>query len=259
GIIEDVGFFTPDGEWNWNLDLLEGPAELVNEDPMTVVYRIRDEAVWNDGEPVDVDDAIYTWYSLSGNEEHCTDCNPASTNLYQDIESIEGSDNGKTITVTYRAGYRNPEWYALGLISFPAHVAEAQGFAWQNDPEAMAASSEYFMETVPEWSNGPYLVETWLADERQELVPNPSWYGEVQPTLDRLIKIVMPDQSAWVPAVENNEIHGGAPASFTPDGYERMDRVQGVQVAVGSAGAVWEHVDVNLEAIPDVELRKAIF
>ena len=259
GLLPNVGSFTPSGEWTWNLDVLEGPAELVSEDPMTVVYRVRPEAVWSDGEPIDLDDAVYTWYHQSGKEEHCSDCNPASTSLFDAIASIEGSDNGKTITVTYEDGYANPEWYSLQPFSFPAHVATAEGFDWQNDPEAMGASSEYFAETVPDWSGGPYQVETWLPDERQELVPNPNWYGEPKPTLERLIKVVIPDQSSWPPAMENGEIHGGAPASFTPDGLERMSQIPGVQTAVGSAGAVWEHVDVNLEAISDVALRKAIF
>jgi peptide/nickel transport system substrate-binding protein len=90
-------------------------------------------------------------------------------------------------------------------------------------------------------------------------VPNPNWYGEIQPTLERLIKVVISDQPSWVPAMENEEIHGGAPASFTPDGLERMEQVPGTLVATGSAGAVWEHVDVNMDVLSDVALRQAIF
>jgi peptide/nickel transport system substrate-binding protein len=259
GITENIGFFTPDSVWTWNLDVLTEPAELVSEDPMTVVYRVNPDAVWSDNEPLDVDDAVWTWYHNSGNEEHCVGCNPATTSLFESIAGIEGSDGGKTITITYEEGFANPEWYALQIFTYPAHVAQAQGFDWSNDPEAMGESSEYFLETVPDYSFGPYMVENWIADERQELVPNPNWYGEIQPTLERLIKVVISDQPSWVPAMENEEIHGGSPASFTPDGYERMSQVPGTYVATGSAGAVWEHVDVNMDVLSDVALRQAIF
>ena len=254
-----VGHFEPAGSWQWNMDLLQEPAELTSEDPMTVVYRIREDAVWSDGTAIDLDDALWHWYHNSAREDQCVGCNPASTSLHDTVESITGSDNGKTITVTYDDGFANPEWYARGLFSYPAHIAQAEAGDWQNDPEAMGASSEYFLVTAPTWSAGPYIVEEWVADERQVLVPNEAWWGETQPSLERLIKVVISDQPSWVPAMQNGEIHGGAPASFTPDGLQRMSEVPGVYTATGSAGAVWEHVDINMDSITDVTLRQAIF
>lgn len=259
GLQEGIGFFSPDGEWNWNLNVLEEPAELTNEDPMTVVYQIRDEAVWSDGEPIDVDDAIWHWYHMSGKDEHCEGCNPAATTLHDAVESIEGSDGGKTVTVTYEEGYQNPEYFSRTLFTFPAHIAEQEVGDWQNDPAVMGETSEYFLNTVPTWSSGPYVVDEWVPDDRQELVPNDNWYGETQPTLDRLAKVVISDQGSWVPNVQNEEINGGSPSSFTPDGLERMSNVPGVLTNTGSAGAVWEHVDVNMAALDDVALRRAIF
>jgi peptide/nickel transport system substrate-binding protein len=254
-----VGYYTPDGQWNWNLDLLEEPAELTNEDPMTVVYKFREEAVWSDGTAIDIDDVLWHWYHNSTFEEHCEGCNPRATTFHDSTESIVGSDGGKTITVTYEAGFASPEWFARGLLSYPAHVAEAAGFEWSNDPVAMGESSEYFLTTVPDYSAGPYVVESWISDEQQVLVPNENWFGETAATLDRLIKVVISDQPSWVPAMQNQEIHGGSPASFTPDGLQRMSQVPGAMVSTGSAGAVWEHVDVNMDVLTDVVLRQAIF
>jgi peptide/nickel transport system substrate-binding protein len=254
-----IGYFTPDGQWNWNLDLLEGPAELVSEDPMTVVYQFREEAVWNDSTPIDIDDVLWHWYHNSNKEEHCVGCNPRATTFHDTTASIEGTDGGKTVTVTYDDGFASPEWFARGMLSYPAHIAEAEVGDWQNDPEAMGESSEYFLNTAPTWSAGPYVVESWTADEQQILVPSDAWFGETQATLDRLIKLIISDQPSWVPAMQNQEIHGGSPASFTPDGLERMTQVPGALTATGSAGAVWEHVDVNMDSITDQALRAAIF
>lgn len=265
GIFTDPAFagaggYSPDGEWQWNLDVLASEPEVVSEDPLTVNYVIRDEAVWSDGEPINVDDVRWHWYHQSGNEEQCTACNPADTTFHDQTASVEASDDaGKDITITYNEGFTHPEWFSRGILMYPAHVAEAEAGDWENDPEAMAASSEYFLNNVPEVFSGPYVVESWTPDETQVLVPNENWYGETQPTMDTVVKEVISDQPSWVPAMQNEEIRGGTPASFTPDILGQLSELPGVYTSVGSAGAVWEHVDMNMDVLDDPALRQAIF
>lgn len=261
GIQVGVGEFKPNGEWVWNMDVFASEPELVNENPMTVVYQIRDEAVWTDGTdtyPINIDDALWHWYHMSGKEEHCIGCSPRSTNLHDTVESITASDDGKTITVTFEKDFASPEWFARDLFTYPAWRAEQEGFDWRT-PEGMGESSEFFMRNAPDWSNGPYLVERWVPDETMVMVPNPHWYGEVKPTMERIIKQVVPDQSSWATAIATGELHGGAPASFTTDIRDQLAEIDGVMTAIGSAGAVWEHVDMNMESLSDPVLRQAIF
>lgn len=256
----DVGIHGPDGEWVWNLDVLEQEAELVSEDPLTVRYTIREEAQWDDGTPIDIDDVLFHQYQMSGREDECVGCEPASTSFYDTTASIEAEDEaGKVITITYEDGFVHPEWFARGLFYHPAHIADEQGFDWQNDPEAAGEASLFFLNTQPTWSSGPYVVDSWTADERQVLVPNENWFGAVQPTFETVVKEVYSDQPGWVSAMSNRDIDGGAPASFTSDIAEQLSEIPGVYTAVGSAGSVWEHVDVNMESLDDPALRKAIF
>ena len=72
----------------------------------------------------------------------------------------------------------------------------------------MGQSSEHFRDTVPTWSGGPYLIDSVVAGERVVMVPNPRWYGEVQPTLERIVKEVVP-ATGWALAVQNGELDGG--------------------------------------------------
>lgn len=256
----DVGIHGPDGEWVWNLDVLEQEAELVSEDPLTVRYTIREEAQWDDGTPIDIDDVLFHQYQMSGREDECVGCEPASTSFYDTTASIEAEDEaGKVITITYEDGFVHPEWFARSLFYHPAHIADEQGFDWQNDPEAAGEASLFFLNTQPTWSSGPYVVDSWTADERQVLVPNENWFGAVQPTFETVVKEVYSDQPGWVSAMSNRDIDGGAPASFTSDIAEQLSEIPGVYTAVGSAGSVWEHVDVNMESLDDPALRKAIF
>ena len=256
----DVGIHGPDGEWVWNLDVLESEAELVSEDPLTVRYTIREEAQWDDGTPIDIDDVLFHQYQMSGREDECVGCEPASTSFYDTTASIEAEDeDGKVIVITYEDGFVHPEWFARSLFYHPAHIADAEGFDWRNDPEAAGEASMFFLNTQPSWSSGPYVVDSWTADERQVLVPNENWFGAVQPTFETVVKEVYSDQPGWVSAMSNRDIDGGAPASFTSDVAQQLGEIPGVYTAVGSAGSVWEHVDVNMESLDDPALRKAIF
>ncbi|HEY8471963.1 MAG TPA: ABC transporter family substrate-binding protein [Natronosporangium sp.] len=256
-ILVDTGQFLPDGTWVWDLDLLQEEPQLVSEDPQSWTYKIRPEAKWNDGTDITVDDFIFLWRHNSGDPEHCTACNPPSTAGFDAIESIEGTDNGKTVTVTLRPGEKFAEWQFLFTNIYPAHVAEAQGFDLDT-PEGMTQASEYFAETQPTYSGGPYQVAE--ADLREQIIlePNPSWYGD-GPYLDRVVFRIITEQDALVTAMNSGEIDGSSPQP-NPDMVSQIGAMPGVLSQVGP-GFQWEHIDLNLENqwLADPALRKAIF
>ena len=62
-------------------------AEQTSEDPQTIVYKIKQNAVWSDDTPVSADDFIYLWENCNGTIKD-NDC--ASTTGYEEIESVDG-------------------------------------------------------------------------------------------------------------------------------------------------------------------------
>jgi peptide/nickel transport system substrate-binding protein len=258
GIAPGIGDFAPDGQWQWNRDLLASDPEITVADPQTMVYELRPEAVWDDGTPISVDDFRYTWFQMSGRDDQCVGCNAKYTIGWEDVASVEGTDEGRTVTITMNPGITNAEWFALFEPSpYPAHLAEAAGFDWRT-PEGMGKSSEHFRDTLPTWSGGPYRIDSVVDGERVVMVPNPEWYGEEQTTLDRIVKEVVPP-SEWALAVRNGELDGGS-AGFDPNAYDELRELDGVTTSIG-AGDTWEHLDLNLRApaLQDEALRKAIF
>jgi peptide/nickel transport system substrate-binding protein len=280
GMQATIGQFAPDGTWQWDMDTLAEEPVLLSEDPLTIQYVLSDDAVWHNGDgtttPITGDDFLFSWYHNSGNPDQCLHedqedeegetvsvnlCAPRSTQRTEDVESVEVSDDGKTVVVTFPAGYAYPEWFAfLGAFYYPAHIAMAEGHDWTT-PEGMASASVFFNTTTPYWSGGPYVIENATVGERVVMVPNPDWYGETQVTLDTLTKTVDSEQGGWLTALVNRDIHGGAPASFPVDLVTQLEGTDGVYHAVGSGGAVWDHVDMNMDhpALGDVVLRQAIF
>ncbi len=267
GILPHTGHFEPDGvEYRYNMDLLAEEPELLSEDPFTYQFRIRDEAVWDDGTPISADDFAILWrMSASPDEGLCEGCVSRSSSAFDKIESIEGSDDGKTVTITLKPGERNPEWFSYGNADSitgglpPAHLAEQQG--WDvNDPQDLGEYFAWLHETRPEYSGGPYRIVDGDLENEVIKEPNENWYGEVQPTFDTLITRFLTDQGSWVPAVANGEVHGGNPIQLNQDLIDQFRDMPNVMVNIGP-GPSWENLTMNLDtpALGDEALRRAIF
>ncbi len=107
---------TPDLKSVLNTDFLVS-AELTSTSPQTIVYKIKPEAVWNDGTPITADDFIFNWKTQNGTD--CPDVRrrPATAATTRS-QSIVGSDGGKTVTVTFGTPYA--DWQNLFASAYPA-------------------------------------------------------------------------------------------------------------------------------------------
>ncbi|GAA2609945.1 ABC transporter family substrate-binding protein [Dactylosporangium fulvum] len=259
GLIPQVYKADPAGQMQLNADLMVS-AELTNQNPQTVVYKIKPDAVWNDGTPISADDFTLAWKQNSGKKEHCSGCTPATTSGYDLIKSIVGSDGGKTVTLTFEDGKTYADWKGLystdGL--YPAHLATKQGFDLSK-PEGVNSAADWFSETVPTWSGGPLLIDTFTKDQSLVLKKNDKWYGKVKPSLDKVVFKFIIDQGSVIPALRNKEILGMSPQPNAAL-VNGANETPGVIYRIGH-GYTWEHLDLNLKNkyLADVALRQAIF
>jgi ABC-type transport system substrate-binding protein len=101
----------------WELDrtLLES-AEVTNQNPFTVTYKLRPEAQWTDNAPVAADDYWYLWRQMVS-QPGVVD--PAGYDLITGVQSVEG---GKTAVVTFAQPY--PAWRELFNNILPAHIVK---------------------------------------------------------------------------------------------------------------------------------------
>ncbi|MCC3763703.1 ABC transporter family substrate-binding protein [Glycomyces sp. TRM65418] len=253
-----TGQFDQSGDFIVNEGLFASPPELISENPVTVEYTLKSGANWGDGTDVSVDDFIYHWYATSGDAALCDGCDPANITRGSQVESITGS--GSQITVTYKDSYHSAEWQYEEVLSQPAHVAEAQGFDWKNDPKAMAAAEEYFSATVPTWSTGPFVIEDAKAGDYVIYRPNEDWAGDTEVTLDKITFKVIDGIDNIVTALRNEEVDGASPFAATSEAVTQLETADGVSYAV-AGGPSWEHIDLNTknEFLSDVALRQAVF
>jgi peptide/nickel transport system substrate-binding protein len=242
----------PDNTYGWNKNLLSEEPKVTSDNPQTIQYKIKKEAVWNDGTPITYKDFQMHWKFANGTA--CEKCTPPDTTGYESIESIEGSDGDKTATVKFKAGEIYPDWKSLFLM-FPAHVGATKGDL--NTGDGLAAAFEYFKET-PNWSGGPYKFSNYEKDVKVELVPNEKWYGDPI-RLDKITFLIVEDQAQHVAAMRNNEVQMLV-SQPTPDMVTQIAQLPGVNYNL-AAGPSWEHFTMNTKnaALSDMELRKAMF
>ena len=163
---EDTYFITPllygslfklDPSMTPQMDL----AESYQYDPGTssITIKLREDAVWEDGEPVRGYDVVFAIevYRLAG-----SGCN------YKDMVDRIGyvQSEGKTVTIYFN----EDENMGLDLLTFPvlpSHKYDYYG-------EAMSDSA-----TFKPLSCGPYKVRSYDPSDRLILEPNENYYGTV--------------------------------------------------------------------------------
>jgi ABC-type transport system substrate-binding protein len=107
---------TPTGS-RWEMDpTLLVSADVTNENPFTVTYKIRPEAQWTDNAPIAADDFWYLWRQMVG-QPGVVD--PAGYDLITGVQSIDG---GKQAVVTFSRPY--PAWRELFNNILPAHIVK---------------------------------------------------------------------------------------------------------------------------------------
>jgi peptide/nickel transport system substrate-binding protein len=242
-----------DAKSRLNTDLMES-ADLV--DPTTIVYKIRKEAVWDDGVPIDVKDLQFLWRVANGKDCDVAKCVPYTQAGFSRIKSIDSPD-GKTVTVKLTKPFA--EWQALWAQSriYPAHVAEKAVGPLDNEAN-LAKAVDFFSKTVPTWSGGPYKLQEYKQGDSLVMVPNPRWYGQ-KPTLDRLIFKIITDVPQLPTALANREVNAIYPQPQV-DMVEQLKQDQNSNFYIGP-GLGWEHFDIRTtnEFLKDKALRQALF
>jgi peptide/nickel transport system substrate-binding protein len=218
-------------------------AELTSEDPQTVVYKIKQNAAWSDGTPVSADDFVFWWENCNETNKKA-DC--VSTTGYKDIESVTGSDGGKTVTTVYKNKFA--DWKSLfSQYIVPAHYTKKQPGGWNTGLDKNP-------EKIP--SAGPFVVDSYTPGQSLTLKRNEKYYG-TKPHLDSIVFRYLPESTTQPAALQNNEVD-------MIYGQPQLDQVKIVEAIPDvtsqiNFGLQYEHLDFNTKnpLLADVAVRKA--
>jgi peptide/nickel transport system substrate-binding protein len=227
-------------------DPLLDSAEQTSEDPQTIVYKIKQNAVWSDGTPISADDFIYFWKNQNGSIKSN---DVASTTGYDQIESVEGSDNGKTVTVVYKTPFA--DWQSLFGVSggiLPSHYISKRPGGWNTGLDKEP-------EKIP--SGGWFKVQNYTPGQSLTLVRNDKYFGP-KAHLDSVVFRFLPESTTQPAALQNNEVDLIYPQPQL-DQVQQVKALPDVQSEI-NFGLSFEHLDFNFENefLGDAAVRKAI-
>lgn len=230
-------------------------AEMTSEDPQVITYKIKQEAKWSDGTPISAEDFIVNWKFRNGKD--CPDCEMASKSGHDQIAKIEGSDDGKTVTVTFAKPFTDwKQLWASGEPLYPAHIAAEHGDL--DTPDGLLKAFDWFGENVPDYSGNAWKITKWENNVALTMEPNENYWG-TKPKLDRVVFRVITDAAQEPTALQNGELDVIYPQPQV-DLVQQIRNIPNVSSHTG-LGLSWEHFDFQLENkfLAKEPLRDALF
>jgi peptide/nickel transport system substrate-binding protein len=162
------------------LPTIENGGVVIDEEEWTmdVTWKMRDDVYWSDGEPVTVDDVIFTWEAIIDPE---TGVWVAGVDYTDGVEQVDDY----TFIVHYNYVYPGylTQFGGEQVVVWPEHYCDAdEGFvAWECGREPL--------------SDGPYILEEWEVGNHLTFVRNPTYFEEGKPSIDRVVVQIVPEQA----------------------------------------------------------------
>lgn len=160
----------------------------VSEDGLTYTFTIKEGVVWSDGTPITAADMVFSINAIQSEVETVLESAVGS------IDSVTAIDDR-----TYEVKLSAPNCAVLsdlGSIRFlPAHKFAPDFSDFVDNP----------LNTNPDISGGPYILEEWAPDEGQRFRANPDFWDGA-PGIPFLVNRVVGEQAVAVQAIQSGEI-----------------------------------------------------
>lgn len=262
-VLPQVYRIQPDLTVEYDQDLLtEEPTSEVSGQTQTVTYKINPDAVWSDGEQITADDFEFSWNLQKSSDPANGGCAALlGTTGYDQITGVEGSDEGKTVTVTLGSPYA--DWKSLFSTAsnplFPAHIMD------KGDPAAncdMVTTGWPIAEGLPsDISGGPWQIKKENINNSQQIVvltPNEKYWGDKPKLAQLVIQGVGNDPTSQVQALGNGELNMIYPQPQL-DLVDQVKKLEPNVVSDVNFGLTFEHLDFNTTdpLLSDVRVRQA--
>jgi peptide/nickel transport system substrate-binding protein len=171
----------------------------VLDDGLVLIFKLRKNIVWHDGQPFTARDVEFTYKALIN-----PDVQTPFSSMYLLVKDFIVVDD-YTIKIVYDKPFApNLESWGMGII--PKHIFEG------SDINTSPANRKPI-------GTGPYKLDTWDPDQKIVLIANDDYF-EGRPFIDRYIVRVVPDQSVQFFELRNESLDA---VSLSPDQWNAYD------------------------------------
>ncbi|WP_217524454.1 ABC transporter substrate-binding protein [Vibrio metschnikovii] len=251
-------------------DLLEG---LVNQDAdgntipgvaerwetsdnQTYTFYLRKDAKWSNGDPVTAQDFVYSWQRA---------VDPATASPYSWYMEYTKMKNAKEIIAGEKAST------TLGVKALDDHTLMVEldtplpYFVMMTGHTTMKPVHKGTIEKHgDEWtragnyvSNGAYMLDRWVVNERLELKRNPNYWDDSKTVINKVTFLPIENQVAEMNRFLSGEIH--ITNEVPIEHFRRLQRDHADSVSVvGSLCTYYYGFNNQKPPLDDVRVRKAL-
>jgi len=203
----------------------------VSEDSLVIIFHLREDVRWSNGEPITADDVVFTFNDIILNED--VDCDWRGRLLLpDDTYPVCEKIDDYTVIFTMSTIFR-PAFSFLSFPILPEHML-AQFVHLRNPDVPVGTFNETWTLDTPLDElvcNGPWIVTEYIPDVLVTMESNPYYYGYdpagVQlPYYDNVVAEIVTNQDVALLKFRNGEIDTFAPRGsdipiLLPEGEER--------------------------------------
>lgn len=230
----------------------------VSDDGLTYTFKIREDAVWSNGDPVIAEDFEYAWKWVLDPDNPDTDY---AYQLYPIKGAEEAKENGGSlddvgITVedekTLIVELEQPTDYFLELTAFYTYYPLNKNVVEGNDDWALDAGEDYV-------SNGPFKLVSWEHKDRIVLEKNENYWDSDSVKLETITMHMIKDENTALQMYENGDLDWiGDPVDSVPLASIQTFLESGDLIAEPQAGLYYYAVNIEDDVLSNVNIRKAL-
>lgn len=167
----------------------------VSDDGLTITFQLRDGVTFSDGAPLTTDDVVFTFQFIMTEAIQA----PRERAYYEKIKDVKA--NGKNeVVFTYKEPYFEALSLAGGMPIMPKHFYGP----YLQKPQEFNESKGLLL------GSGPYRLpdpKGWTPDKGNvELVRNERYWGDVQPSYNRILWTIIQNDNARLTTYRNGKI-----------------------------------------------------
>ena len=240
---------------NWNLipelaeqlpSLKNGQLIFLKNGTMKVIWKLKKNLKWSDGEELTSDDFIFAHNLILDKKI------PAPARDYDEMILEMKAIDKESFFVVWKNKF--PYFNSWGV-----HPVIPKHFFLKK----MNEDKETFYKTFASMnfpSCGPFILDEWINGVRLSFTKNPLFYGKT-PNLDKIIYKIIPNSSSLEANLVSGVIDAISVQDLSYDQAESISKKYGDKIEMHSKGGlIFEHIDFNLndKRLKDLRLRKAM-
>ncbi len=224
--------------------MIEFDGVPIDMDQMVVTFELTEGLTWSNGDPLTVDDSIYSF-------ELNADFDSLANRYSVDRTASYAASSNTTVTWTGVPGYVDDLYFTNFWHPFPRSL-------WQDELGFQAADLLEVPESTREpmgW--GPFVVNNWVSGNHITMTRNPYYFraDEGLPHLDTVIFRFVSDPNAVIAQLISGECDIAVEYPSLMDYAELLLQLEQENVVkpVFTTSAVWELAGFGIDPAPDYE------